>query len=133
MSAAGGAPIATTSFDFPSVGYMHQAVFSFPQCTQGTAYNYTVTSGDSASFSVTPVPARSPSEVFNVFGDFGLINDQVMAELKKEALAGTFDAVLHVGESVVRHTVSGAGCVRASLQAEGARAWVRGACGRGGG
>ena len=78
---------------------MHQAVFSFPQFKQGTAYNYTVTSGDSASFSVTPVPAPSPSEVFNVFGDFGLINDQVMAELKKEALAGTFDAVLHVGAS----------------------------------
>ena len=86
---------ASTSFAFPSVGFMHQAVMSFGAAPAGF-YKVGSAGGESAVFAVTPSPARS--EVFAVLGDFGLRHDECMADLVRGAAAGEFDSVLHVGD-----------------------------------
>lgn len=99
MSVAGPfTTIASTSFEFPSIGYMHQAKLPFNITTPGTAGFYKVgtASGESVVFPVFPTPARGDNEVFAVLGDFGLANDECLSDLVAEASKGNFDSVLHV-------------------------------------
>jgi len=99
ISIDGGAATATSSFEFPSVGWMHQAVFKALRCEPGAPVNYRLDSGgDSVNYTTYATAARSPSEVYAIFGDFGLVNDVIMSALKNESAAGAFDAVLHVGD-----------------------------------
>ena len=60
--------VATTSFNMPEVGYMHQALLPLNITTPGKAGFYKVgtASGVSTVFPVFPTPARH--EVFAVFG-----------------------------------------------------------------
>jgi hypothetical protein len=66
----------STSIHFGNIGWMHQGLCVFPSTAGAKAY-YRVASpaASSAVFTITPVPARSPSDIFAVFGDFGLTND----------------------------------------------------------
>ncbi len=91
--------IKTSSFEFQTIGYMHQAKLPFNITTPGTAGFYKVgtASGESTVYSVFPTPERADNEVFAVFGDFGLANDECISSLVAEAAKGTFDSVLHVG------------------------------------
>ena len=69
LSAAGPwTNVASTSFNMPSVGYMHQALLPFNTTTPGKAafYKVATASGASTVFPVFPTPARS--EVFAIFG-----------------------------------------------------------------
>lgn len=92
--------IPTSSFYFNTVGYMHQAVMTWTGLHAGEKVWYSVSAGGatSANFTVTPIPARHPQDVFAVFGDFGLVNDVIMAKLTADAQSGVFDSVLHVGD-----------------------------------
>jgi len=91
-----------TFFTYASIGDMQQALIA-PASTPapGAALSYYCACADgsrSAVFDVTPVPARYPSEVHVVFGDFGLLNDVSMAPLIADSSSGVFDSVLHVGD-----------------------------------
>lgn len=91
-----------TFITYASIGDMQQALIS-PAWTPapGAALSYYCACADgskSGVFDVTPVPARYPSEVHVVFGDFGLVNDVSMATLIADASDGAFDSVLHVGD-----------------------------------
>lgn len=98
----GAAPktVPTTSFLFDTVGNMHQAIMIWSGLAPGEAAWYIVSAGGASStnFTVTPVPARTPNDIFAVFGDFGLVNDIIMSKLIVDAQAGVFDSVLHVGD-----------------------------------
>ena len=86
---------ASTSFNFSTIGFMHQAVMSF----QGSAvgfYKVGSAGNESALFPVTLMPTRA--ERFAVIGDFGLRHDECMADLVQGAAAGAFDSVIHVGD-----------------------------------
>jgi hypothetical protein len=89
-----------TSFLYPAIGYMHQALMQFGEGSgSGEVFYYQVGSdaaGWSQAFAVTPSPARP--EVFVVYGDFGLANDVSLDALIADASAGVFDSVLHVGD-----------------------------------
>jgi hypothetical protein len=93
----------STSFYFLTIGYMHQGLLDFSAGSTlqpGTPAYYKVGTsnvGWSHTYTVTPVPARYPSEVFAVFGDFGLANDVCMNTLISDAANGVYDSVLHVG------------------------------------
>ena len=58
--------------------------------------------GAATSVDYTPFPIIAArcccDQVYAVFGDFGLTNDESMADLVANAAAGTFDSVLHVGD-----------------------------------
>jgi hypothetical protein len=88
----------TTSFNVATIGYMHQGILSYPGVAPGATVYYRVCSAGDCSAVFPIVPIQSRPEVFAVFGDFGLTNDQSMADLTAEAAKGTFDAVLHVGD-----------------------------------
>jgi len=90
----------STSFAFPTVGTMHQAVLSLNGTTAGSAFYYKVgtAAGESEVFTVYPTPARGEQEKFVVFGDFGLANDKCLPALIADAKANVFDSVLHVGD-----------------------------------
>ena len=91
-----------TFFNYATIGDMQQALIA-PAWTPvpGAALSYYCACADgskSVVFHVTPVPARFPSEVHVVFGDFGLLNDVSMAPLIADAANGVYDTVLHVGD-----------------------------------
>jgi len=105
-----------TFFTYPSIGDMQQALVA-PAWTPapGAALSYYCACADGSRsdvFRVTPVPARYPSEVHVVFGDFGLLNDVSMAPLVADATNGVFDSVLHVGDWVSRRARTCAGATR---------------------
>lgn len=100
-TSCGGAPFArsnTTSFYYDTIGQMHQGALAFAGAAAGAACSYRVgtAAGASSTYSVTPIVAHA--ERFAVFGDFGLVNDIVMADLTSAAAEGAFDSVLHVGD-----------------------------------
>jgi len=91
-----------TFFTYPSIGDVQQALIA-PAATPapGAALAYFCACADGSRsdvFDVAPVPARYPSEVHAVFGDFGLLNDVSMAPLIADAASGVYDSVLHVGD-----------------------------------
>ena len=86
---------ASTSFNFSTIGFMHQAVMSFQDSAVGF-YKVGSASNESALFAVTLTPTRA--ERFAVIGDFGLRHDECMADLVQGAAAGAFDSVIHVGD-----------------------------------
>jgi hypothetical protein len=101
ISLSAGGPwtaVPSTSFNFPTIGYMHQALLPFNITTPGKAgfYKVATASGTSTVFPVFPTPARN--EVHAIFGDFGLENDECLSDLVAEAAKGTFDSVLHTGD-----------------------------------
>lgn len=76
--------VSSTSFNFVEIGYMHQALISLTDIAVGAPVQYRVggpVSGFSPTFTAVPRPARGDSEVFAVFGDFGLTNDVCMDAL----------------------------------------------------
>ncbi len=88
-----------TFFTYPSIGDLQQALIS-PAWSPapGAPLSYYCACADGSAsgiFTVTPVPARYPSEVHVVFGDFGLLNDVSMAQLITDAAKGAYDSVLH--------------------------------------
>lgn len=89
----------STSFEFATIGFLHQAVMDFTFLPTGAPAYYKVSVGgvSSATFEASPLSLARP-EVFVVFGDFGLENDVSMSSLVSDAAAGAFDSVLHVGE-----------------------------------
>jgi hypothetical protein len=92
--------VASTSFSYLTIGNLHQGLMSFPPSTTKGYYRVGTSSGVSQTFEVSPVPARFPSEVHAIFGDFGAANDASMSYLIEDAQKGTFDSVLHVGDWV---------------------------------
>jgi len=95
----GSKSVNTTSFNYPEIGYVHQALLDYTGIAPGTAASYAITTanGTTSPFAVTPiVPAGS--ERFAVLGDFGTVNDECLNDLVKQAAAGAFDSVLHVGD-----------------------------------
>ena len=64
-----------------------------------TQYTYSVggPSGN-VSFTFTNEPTARPP-IFAVYADFGLVNDESLNALYKDAKAGGFDAVIHAGVS----------------------------------
>lgn len=96
----GGATVTvnTTSFNYDTIGYLHQGVLDLSAATPGQTATYRVftASGTSSLFTITPI-VSGPTR-YATFGDFGLVNDESMADLVREASAGSFDAVLHVGD-----------------------------------
>ena len=90
----------SSSFNFSTIGWMHQALMDFAGVVPAGARGYyAVEAGGNASavFEVTPLVANR-SERHVVFGDFGLRNDESMRSLIADAAAGEFDSVLHVGD-----------------------------------
>ena len=88
-----------TFFTYPSIGDLQQALVS-PAWSPapGAPLSYYCACADGSTsgiFDVTPVPARYPSEVHVVFGDFGMANDVSMAQLIADAEKGAYDSVLH--------------------------------------
>ena len=72
VSLSAGGPwqsLATSSFNMPEVGYMHQALLPLNITTPGKAgfYKVATASGESTVFPVFPTPAHH--EVFAVFGE----------------------------------------------------------------
>ncbi len=92
--------VASTSFVYPTVGTMHQALMQLNGTGAGVPMYYKVgtAAGESAVFEVYPSPARGLQEKFAVFGDFGMANDECMDTLISDAKAGVYDSVLHVGD-----------------------------------
>jgi len=87
----------TTSFSYPTIGYLHQGLMTFDVTVGQKAYYQVSAAGESSAvFEVTPVVGAV--ERFAVFGDFGLKNDVCMNDLIQEAAAGSFDSVLHAGD-----------------------------------
>jgi hypothetical protein len=115
LSAADAAPAHTSSLTAvvpsPCPLQMHQGLMDFGSIAAGTHASYYIASsaGNSSVFSVTPVPARFPSPVHAVFGDFGMANDVCMDALIADAQANAFDIVLHVGDWAYK-------CVAVSLR-----------------
>lgn len=90
----------SSSFNFSTIGWMHQALMDFAGVVPAGARGYyAVEAGGNASavFAVTPLVANR-SERHVVFGDFGLRDDESMRSLIADAAAGEFDSVLHVGD-----------------------------------
>jgi hypothetical protein len=89
----------STSFEFATIGWMHQALMDFAGVVPEGAHGYysvEVAGVASAVFDI--VPSVTGVERHVVFGDFGLANDVSMAALVADAAAGAFDSVLHVGD-----------------------------------
>jgi len=103
--------VNSTSFYFSTIGNMHQGLLDFPSSgtlQPGTPAYYKVGTskvGWSPVFEVTPIPKRYPSEVFAVFGDFGLANDVSMNALISDAQTGVYDSVLHVGGKYIHSII----------------------------
>jgi hypothetical protein len=104
FGASAGGPFTTrpsTSFNFSTIGFMHQAVMSFNSSAAGF---YKVGSGgnESALFAVTLTPTR-PERVA-VLGDFGLRHDECMADLIQGAASGalTLCCTLGTGATTLR-------------------------------
>ena len=90
---------STTSFAYDTIGFLHQGFLNTSTVAPGAPVYYSVGSdagGWSPVFTVTPKVTRP--EVHCVFGDFGIANDVCMADLVKDAQAGVYDSVLHVGD-----------------------------------
>jgi hypothetical protein len=101
LDGASWTAIPATTFFFPQVGYLSQALLSWPgpALTPGQVVHYLVgvpSVSNSTVFSVTPVLAHP--ETFVIYGDYGAANDRCMASLIADAQAGVFDTVLHVGD-----------------------------------
>jgi hypothetical protein len=94
---AEASPAAT--FFAPSIGYMSQALLDFKGIAAGAPAFYKVfaAGANSSAFRVIPVVGPQP-EVFAVFGDFGARDAVSLPALLAASAAGTFDAVLHVGD-----------------------------------
>ena len=90
--------VNTSSFHFPQIGYMNQALLSFPGIERGESASYTITADGASSESFSVTPELSHPERFAIFGDFGLVNDVCMEDLTAQAKAGVYDSVLHVGD-----------------------------------
>ncbi len=86
----------TSSFNYPTIGWMHQAVMNTTAATVGQEVIYRVGSSAewSSEFTITPRPKRDVQEIYCVFGDFGAANDVSMPGLIADAKAGVFDSVL---------------------------------------
>jgi len=86
--------VVSSSLAFPNIGQLHAAVFSFAKF--GVAadarawYRVSADAGASwsANFTVTPIVSLPRVAVF---GDFGLANDVVMAQLAADSSLGMFD------------------------------------------
>ena len=95
------ATVATTQFNFPNIGTMHQAVLDFGRfgLKAGDVAWYACSADGARTFSantsVTPISAAPPRAA--IFGDFGIQNDVVMAALAADSGNEVFDYVLHVG------------------------------------
>lgn len=94
--------VNSSSFEFPQIGWCHQALLTFPGIAPGAQASYSVTSAGetSAKFAVVPdVRAEGEGgEKFAVFADFGLVNDVTMKDLTASAAAGDFDSVIFAGD-----------------------------------
>ncbi len=98
FGATAGGPFTTrasTSFNFSTIGFMHQGLMSFNDSAAGF-YKVGSTGTESALFAITPTPARA--ERFAILGDFGLRHDECMADLIQGAASNAFDSVVHVGD-----------------------------------
>jgi len=95
------ATVATTQFNFPNIGTLHQAVLDFGRfgLKAGDVAWYACSADGARTFSantsVTPITAAPPRAA--IFGDFGIQNDVVMAALAADSGNEVFDYVLHVG------------------------------------
>ena len=88
----------SSSSEFATIGWMHQATMDFSFLAPGASGYYAVSVADVSSAVFEVVPTLTRPEVHVVFGDFGLANDVSMAALVADAAAGAFDSVLHVGD-----------------------------------
>ena len=90
------ATVATTQFNFPNIGTMHQAVLDFGRFGLQTGdVAWCACSADggrtfSANTSVVPITAGPPRAA--IFADFGLANDVVMSALAADAGNEAFGA-----------------------------------------
>lgn len=95
------ATLPTTSFAYPNIGTLHQAVLDFGRfgVTAGAKAWYQASADNGATFSlnftVTPIVAVPRVAIW---GDFGLSNDIIMAQLAADSSVGLFDAAHHVGD-----------------------------------
>jgi hypothetical protein len=94
------ATLPTTSFAYPNIGAMHQAMLDFTRfgvkADERGWYRVTANSATwSANFSVTPFVSNYRAAIF---GDFGIANDVVMDQLAQELRLGSYDVVQHVGD-----------------------------------
>jgi hypothetical protein len=89
---------AATSFPFPNVGYLAQALLTWGTLTPGQKVHYMVgcPTANSTAYTVTPVLDHVESHA--VYGDFGAANDVCMASLLADARSGALDSVLYVGD-----------------------------------
>jgi hypothetical protein len=90
------ATVATTQFNFPNIGTLHQAVLNFQRfgLQAGDVAWYACSADGGATFSantsVVPITANPPRAA--IFGDFGLQNDVVMSALAADAGNEVFGA-----------------------------------------
>jgi hypothetical protein len=83
------ASVATTQFEFPNIGTLHQAVLDFGRfgLQAGDSAWYACSADGARTFSanttITPIPAGAVRAA--IFGDFGLQNDVVMSALAADA------------------------------------------------
>ena len=95
-----GATVATTQFNYPNIGTLHQAVLDFGRfgLLAGDVAWYACSADGGSTFSantsVVPITSKPPRSA--IFGDFGLQNDVVMAALAADTDA--FEFVHHVGD-----------------------------------
>ena len=89
--------VNSTSFEYDTIGYMHQATLDLSDVPVGAPalYRVATSAGASATFSITPQVAVPK---YAVYGDFGLVNDESMDDIIKYAHNDAFDTVLHVGD-----------------------------------
>ena len=90
--------VASTNFQHPEIGTLHQGIFTFAGVSAGARAWYCVTADSqtwSANYTIVPVVAVPRVAVF---GDFGLSNDIIMAQLAADVKANLFDFVHHVGD-----------------------------------
>jgi hypothetical protein len=90
--------VNSTSFFFNQIGYMHQALLSFPGIAPGATASYQITANGESTEVFKVTPELSSPERFAVFADFGLVNDVCMKDITEFAKNGEFDSVAHAGD-----------------------------------
>ena len=90
--------VNSTSFYFNQIGYMHQALLSFPGIAPGASATYKITSAGESTDVFTVTPELSYPERFAIFADFGLVSDICMKDITEFAKNGEFDSVAHAGD-----------------------------------